>query len=106
MPADARGGIQVLRKPSVAQSRLVDHVPEAGGRLVVHAPPAVDEYQAALRDELLHGAAARRALRAPPPREEGNLGVGEALGGVGQEVVHHGVQDVLHAGELDGGVGA
>ena len=81
LPADGRDGAELFEQQRMAQCRLVDHVNVVRGRLVVHAPAAVDKGQLAALDEPPRLRLRRVRLRAPPALEEGNLGIDEsALG--------------------------
>ena len=72
----------------VPQRGLLDHVREVRRRLVVHAPPAVDEREPPVHHERPDVRPRRRILLFPPPGEERHLGVYERTFRVLRELVH------------------
>ena len=80
LPADSRprAVAELVLKKSQSERHLVDHVGVVGGRLVVHAPAAVDEFEAALGDELADEGFGGVGLFVPPAPKEGHFDVDES----------------------------
>mmetsp|Transcript_3428 Transcript_3428/g.7969 ORF Transcript_3428/g.7969 Transcript_3428/m.7969 type:complete len:313 (-) Transcript_3428:445-1383(-) len=67
LPPDARGEpVELLGQEPVPERGLVDHGRVVGGRLVVHAPPAVDEIELPGRHEAAHRVLHGRRLIVEP----------------------------------------
>ena len=87
---------KVLNQELVPTRRLVHHVSPQRRRLVVHAPPAVDELELLGGHEVAHKIATVVGRLLPPACEEGNLHVDELPVRIARERIHDRVYDIVH----------
>ena len=85
-----------LPPAGLTEGRLVDHVDEGRGRLVVHAPAAVDELELPRRDQLLRERLRLGVGLGPPALEESLLDVDELAVRVPGQLLDDRADDVLH----------
>jgi hypothetical protein len=106
VPGDIGNVVEGGLEPSESDSHLVDEVLIVHVSLIGHAPATVDEGELLVGYEFLHfGSFVVRGL-VPPPVEEGHFDDRELVFGMLGEFGDHGVDGVLHPGELGAHVGS
>jgi len=84
MPADAGSDSKLLLKELVPDHHVVNHILVVRAGLVMHAPPAIHDFQAPLLNQLPYLIFHVISLLLPPHAKEFHLNVGELLVGISE----------------------